>query len=211
MIINWLGHASFLIASPHGRIITDPFDKKLGYEEYRQPVDIATVSHQHWDHNAVQHLQGNPTVVSTAGQFEIGQVRITGLESFHDSTGGRERGHNIIFKLTVDGVEMVHLGDLGHVLEPAQIDAIGPVDILFLPVGGVYTIDAQQARVVVKQLQPAIIIPMHYKTRHLSFELEPLEKFTGQFDKTVKKPRLEVSAANLSRLAGVVVLDYPGS
>lgn len=211
MLINWLGHASFLIDSPAGRIITDPLNKKSGYQEYRQPVDIATVSHQHWDHNAVQHLQGNPTIVSTSGQFEIGQVRIKGVESFHDAAGGLERGRNIIFKLIVEGLEIVHLGDLGQVLEPVQIEAIGHVDILFLPVGGVYTIDAGQALMVAKQLQPSIIIPMHYKTRHLSFELEPLEKFTGQFDKTVKKPGLEVSTADLPRLAGVVVLDYPGS
>lgn len=211
MLINWLGHASFLIDSPAGRIITDPLNKKSGYQEYQQPVDIATVSHQHWDHNAVQHLQGNPTVISTIGQFEIGSVIIKGVESFHDAAGGLERGRNIIFKLMLEGLEIVHLGDLGQVLEPVQIEAIGHVDILFLPVGGVYTIDASQALIVAKQLQPSIIIPMHYKTRHLSFELEPLEKFTSQFDKTVKKPGLEVSAADLPRLAGVVVLDYPGS
>ncbi len=210
MIINWLGHACFVIESSAGKIITDPFDSQLGYQQYRQPVDIATVSHQHWDHNAVQTLQGNPAVVSEAGQFEFGPLKITGVESFHDSHGGQQRGRNIIFKLMVEDLNLVHLGDLGHVLEPSQIEAIGPVDILLLPVGGVYTIDANQAKTVAEQLQPAVIIPMHYKTRHLSFELQPLEKFTGQFDKTVKKPSLKVTRSDLREAAGVVVLDYPG-
>ncbi|HCF49732.1 MAG TPA: MBL fold metallo-hydrolase [Syntrophomonas sp.] len=211
MIINWLGHASFLIDSPLGRIITDPFEKKLGYQEYRQPVDIATVSHQHWDHNAVQVLQGDPRIISQPGVFQIGQIRIEGMESFHDRKKGQQRGRNIIYKIAAEGLDIVHLGDLGHILEPRQIEAIGNVDILLLPVGGIYTIDAQEARVVAEQLNPVIIVPMHYKTKHLSFELDPLERFTGQFEKTVKRPSLQVSAEDLHESAGVVVLDYPGS
>lgn len=211
MIINWLGHACFVFETTAGRIITDPFDSSLGYQPYQEPVDVATVSHQHWDHNAVQTLQGDPQVISTAGCFEIGPVKITGVESCHDSKGGRLRGPNIIYKFEVDGLNVVHLGDLGHILEPAQVEAIGAVDILLLPVGGIYTVDAFQAKVVAEQLKPVVIIPMHYKTRHLNIELEPLEKFAGQFDITIKKPRLDVTCSDLRKSAGVVILDYPGS
>ena len=211
MLINWLGHASFLIDSSLGRIITDPFDKQVGYQEYKEPVDIATVSHQHYDHNAVDVLQGSPQVISQPGTFQIGSIKIEGIESFHDSKQGQLRGRNIIYKISLEGLDIVHLGDLGHVLGPSQVDAIGHVDILLVPVGGIYTIDAREAKVVVEQLNPAIVIPMHYKTKHLTIKLDPLEKFTGQFENTVKRPWLKVSAEDLHESAGVVVLNYPGS
>lgn len=211
MIIRWLGHASFLIESQATRIITDPFDEKLGYQEFKEAVDIATVSHQHWDHNAVQVLQGHPTIISKPGIHQIKEIRIEGFTSFHDQVKGQQRGANIIFKISLQGVDIVHLGDLGHILDQEQIDAIGRVDVLLLPVGGIYTINADEARQVAMQLKPAIIVPMHYNTRSLSFELEPLERFIGQFDRTVKQPCLEIAADTLQEQAGVVVLDYPGS
>ncbi|MGI6468641.1 MAG: MBL fold metallo-hydrolase [Syntrophomonadaceae bacterium] len=211
MVIYWLGHASFLIDSPSGRILTDPFDKQVGYPQYKEPVDIVTVSHQHYDHNAVEGLQGNPQVISQPGIFQIGPVRIEGIESFHDRKQGKLRGKNIIYKISLEGLDIVHLGDLGHILETRQIEAIGNVDILLLPVGGIYTIDAHEAKTVAEQLKPVIIVPMHYKTKPLTIELDPLEKFTGQFDKTVKRPWLKVSREDLHESAGVIVLDYPGS
>lgn len=211
MIIRWLGHASFLIESESSRIMTDPFEDKLGYPEFDEAVDIVTVSHQHWDHNAVQVLRGHPTIVSEPGVYQLGETHIKGIKSFHDQAGGKLRGPNLIFKISLQGVDIVHLGDLGHILGQEQIDAIGRVDILLLPVGGIYTINADEARRVAMQLKPAIIVPMHYNTKPLSFELEPLEAFTGQFDKTVKQPCLEITADTLQEQAGVVVLDYPGS
>ncbi len=211
MIIRWLGHASFLIESESARIITDPFDEELGYQAIEEVVDIATVSHQHWDHNAVHVLQGHPIVVSEAGNHQIKDIKIQGLASFHDQAQGELRGPNIIFKISLEGIDIVHLGDLGHILAEEQCEAIGPVDILLLPVGGVYTINADEALQVARQLKPAIIVPMHYNTKALSFELDPLERFTGQFDKTVKLPCLKIDSASLKEQSGVVVLDYPGS
>lgn len=211
MIIRWLGHASFLIESESSRIMTDPFEEKLGYPEFNEAVDIVTVSHQHWDHNAVQVLRGHPTIIAEPGLYQMEGTRIEGIKSFHDQAGGQLRGPNIIFKISLQGVDIVHLGDLGHILDQEQIDAIGHVDVLLLPVGGVYTINADEARRVATQLEPAIMVPMHYNTKPLSFELEPLERFTGRFDRTVKQPCLEITAGTLQEQAGVVVLDYPGS
>lgn len=211
MMIRWLGHASFLIEGESTRIITDPFDDKLGYRMFNETVDIATVSHQHWDHNAVESLQGHPTVIATLGTHHIKETRIQGFASFHDQAQGQLRGPNIIFKISLEGIDIVHLGDLGHILDGEMVDAIGNVDVLLIPVGGIYTINADEARQVAAQLKPTIIVPMHYQTRSLSFELEPLEGFTGQYDSTVKQPFLKVGAQTLQEQAGVVVLDYPGS
>lgn len=208
MQIRWLGHASFLINSPSGRILTDPFEKKLGYPEFREPVDVVTVSHQHWDHNATHVISGNPTIISEPGEYRVGEVLIQGFTSFHDQVQGRQRGKNTIFKIIVDGLHIVHLGDLGHILTDQQITQINRVDILMLPVGGIFTIDAREAFIVVEQLHPLITIPMHFKTRHLSFELGPVERFTEQFNSIVKKPFLNVGESIADEQRGVIILDY---
>lgn len=208
MQIRWLGHASFLVNSPSGRILTDPFDRKLGYPEFREPVDIVTVSHQHWDHNAIHVMSGNPTIISEPGEYQVGDVLIQGFTSFHDKVQGQQRGKNTIFKIITAGLHIVHLGDLGHILTDQQITRIGHVDILMLPVGGIFTVDAKEAFQVMEQLQPLITIPMHYKTRHLTFELEPVERFTEKFDKVVKKPYMNIGESVADEQRGVIILDY---
>jgi len=208
MNIRWLGHASFLLIIGNKKLITDPFDEQSGYAVFKQEVDIATVSHEHWDHNSVHVLAGSPRVIKGTGFFDLGEIKIKGVPSFHDKTRGKERGTNTIYKISAEGIDVVHLGDLGHLLEQEQVNEIGNVDILLLPVGGIFTIDAEEAFKIAKQLDPKIIIPMHFGTPHLSFNLAPVEPFIAKFDRVVKMPYLEVNEENLKDQPEVIVLDY---
>lgn len=136
MKIIWLGHASFLIETGATRIITDPFDETTGYRIPSISADLVTVSHDHYDHNAVDWVLGEPRVVSSPGETRFQEVDILGIPSFHDQEKGRLRGRNTIFVIKAEGLTVCHLGDLGHLLEPDQLEAIGRVDVLLIPVGG---------------------------------------------------------------------------
>jgi L-ascorbate metabolism protein UlaG (beta-lactamase superfamily) len=167
MKVKYLGHAAFVITSNSGvKIITDPYatGPDLTYGEITESADIVTVSHGHHDHNNVATVGGNPEVVSRAGGSVIKGIEFIGIASYHDEAGGSLRGDNIIFCFEMDGVRVCHLGDLGHRLDDKQLKEIGSVDVLLIPVGGFYTIDAKVATEVCEQLKPRVIIPMHYKT-----------------------------------------------
>jgi L-ascorbate metabolism protein UlaG (beta-lactamase superfamily) len=208
MIIKWQGHASFVIKVAGKSIVTDPFDEKLGYPLLKDEVDIATISHEHWDHSAVSVLKGNPKIIREPGRQQIGDIVIEGIKTYHDKTGGSERGENIIFKIAAEGLNIVHLGDLGLILADQEIERLGTVDVLMIPVGGIYTLNAKEANILVEKIQPRLVIPMHYATPHLSFELEPLENFTEKYDKVIIKKQLEISKDNLPFERQIVVLDY---
>lgn len=208
MKIWWRGHASFIIETAGKRIITDPFNDKLGYPMAPLTAELVTVSHEHWDHDAVETIQGHPQIIRGTGTTTLDGITIQGIASFHDHKGGRERGPNTIFKVTAEDLRLVHLGDLGHPLTAVQLEEIGAVDILMVPVGGTYTIDAREALALVEELQPKIVIPMHFSTPHLSFSLAPLEQFTSAFDQVIKKPSLEIGRQDISDHLKVIVLDY---
>lgn len=178
MRIKWLGHSCFKISSKDGvRIVTDPFDDNLGYRIPSVETDIVTVSHGHYDHNFVDCLNGDFEVIDKVGDFNVKGIHIRGIHTFHDDEEGAKRGVNIVYTFDVDDIKVCHLGDLGHRLTPSQLEMIGDVDVLLIPVGGVYTIDAVQAVEVIKQLKPAVVIPMHYKTKALRINVEPVEGF----------------------------------
>jgi L-ascorbate metabolism protein UlaG (beta-lactamase superfamily) len=167
MKVKYLGHATFVITSNKGvRIITDPYETgpDLTYGEITESADIVSVSHYHHDHGNVAAVKGNPEVVNRAGRSEAKGIEFNGIASYHDEAGGSLRGDNIIFCFEMDGVKVCHLGDLGHRLDDKQLKEIGSVDVLLIPVGGVYTIDAKVATEVCEQLKPRVIIPIHYKT-----------------------------------------------
>ena len=168
MILTCLGHSKFLLELENGmRIVTDPFDSKCGYPIHPLRADVVTVSHGHGDHSATDTVEGWTQVIDTEGVHTLGdQVTVRSIPSFHDDCGGQKRGKNLIHCLDAEGMHVVHLGDLGHVLSEDQAEQIGPVDILMIPVGGYYTIDAAQAREVCTVLAPRIILPMHYKTEY---------------------------------------------
>jgi len=167
MKIKYLGHSAFVITSDSGlRIITDPYTTapSLTYGEITESADIVTVSHEHLDHCNAAGVRGNPQVVKGAGRVVVKGIEFNGVASYHDEARGRMRGNNTIFCFDVDGMRVCHLGDLGHLLDDRQVLEIGDVDILLIPVGGYFTIDARAASQVCNQLKPAVIIPMHYKT-----------------------------------------------
>jgi len=178
MKIKWLGHASFLITSDSGiKIITDPYqpDERLKYGEINESADIVTVSHEHGDHNYVSAVRGNPEAIR--GTAKVKGIELKGIPAYHDDAVGSQRGKNTIFCFAVDGVRVCHLGDLGHPLSDKQVAELGSVDILIIPVGGSYTIDAKVAGQVCDKLKPKVIIPMHFRNDKCIFPIAGVDEF----------------------------------
>ena len=186
MVITWLGHSSFKIQTKTKNsglnpmevtIVTDPFDNSIGLKMPKIQADIVTVSHDHADHNNINAIKGEPFIIDSVGEYEVKSNFIWGVKSFHDTKEGEERGRNVIYVIEAEGMKLAHLGDLGHVLTEKQLPYVKDVDILFIPIGGVYTIDAKQAVEVISQIEPRIIIPMHYKVTGLKVKLDGIDKF----------------------------------
>jgi L-ascorbate metabolism protein UlaG (beta-lactamase superfamily) len=180
MKIKWLGHACFLITSGDGlRVITDPYavGGGINYSPIRETADVVVVSHDHGDHNNVATVQGKPEVVKGTGTKTAKGIQFKGVATSHDASQGTQRGSNTVFCFTIDDLKLCHLGDLGHVLSPAQVTEIGGVDILFVPVGGFFTIDATVASHVCDQLKPKVVIPMHFKTPKCGYAIAGVEDF----------------------------------
>jgi L-ascorbate metabolism protein UlaG (beta-lactamase superfamily) len=180
MKVKWLGHACFLITSREGlRVITDPYAPGGGisYSPIKETADVVVVSHDHGDHNNVSTVQGKPEVIKGSGKKKVKGVHFRGVATSHDASQGQQRGTNTVFCFAMDDIKLCHLGDLGHVLSPGQITEIGAVDILFVPVGGFFTIDALVASQVCDQLKPKIIIPMHYKTPKCAYPIAGVQDF----------------------------------
>jgi len=211
MKIKWFGHSCFLITSDKGiKIVTDPFDATVGYKIPQIETNIVSKSHDHHDHNNTDIFEGNPVLVEGSGKINIKGIDITGVDTFHDEEGGKKRGMNTVFKFTVDGLNVCHLGDLGHMLTEEQIKKIGEVDILLIPVGGTFTIDHVGAQKVMDALKPQVTIPMHYKTEDLAFPLLGVEEFlslVGEYKK-VDDCEIEINKDCIGDISKVVVLDY---
>ncbi len=184
MIIKPLGHSCFLLEESTGtKIVTDPYSSDIGISMPPVSADAVTVSHAHYDHNNVKAVSGDPLIINRPGSFEVKGVHIIGIDTKHDGENGRLRGSNIVFNFRMDGVNICHLGDVGHGPSPLMIEAIGPVDILLVPVGGNYTIDAEIAKEYVDRLMPSVVIPMHYKTEGIELDIEDADAFLDYFDK----------------------------
>ncbi len=213
MIATWLGHSCFCLKAESGVVvILDPFlGEEVGYPFPRIRSDIVAVSHEHPDHNNVAGVLGHPQVIRGPGIHEALGIRFLGIKSSHDDAGGRERGQNTIFCFTMDAIRICHLGDIGEPLRPSQVDAVGPVDLLFLPVGGRYTIDAAGADEVMRQLRPAVTVPMHYRTPNLGFELDGVGEFLR--GRTVRRPltSLQLGREDLQSGGWVALLSCPAA
>lgn len=211
MNIKYLGHACFMMISDTGTtIVTDPYDFTVGYNMPQINADIVTVSHQHYDHNYTKAIDNECTVISQIGEYEFKGIKITGIHTFHDDVNGHKRGNNIVFKILIDGIDICHCGDLGHTLEQKQIDAIGHVDILMIPVGGTYTVDAKEAAIIVEQLKPQMVIPMHYKTPEINFDISGVDEFinvTGNGE-WINRNQMQITKGNIEHFRGVKVLNY---
>jgi len=215
MKVKWYGHASFLITSEAGlKIITDPYEPgafggAIGYGPIPDEADIVLVSHDHADHNYAQGLRGKPQVVKGSGPHRVKGLEFTGIPAYHDEKKGSERGKNTIFCFLLDGVHVCHVGDLGHVLTEQEAKQIGLVDLLLLPVGGVYTVDPSQATQTLQRLKPKVTIPMHFKTAHCGFPLAKVEDFTAGKGgvKVLKGSEVEVKKETLPQTPEIIVLQ----
>jgi L-ascorbate metabolism protein UlaG (beta-lactamase superfamily) len=209
MKIKYLAHSAFLITSENGaKIVTDPYEPEaeLRYGGITETADIVTASHQHGDHNNVSAVRGNPRVVKTSE--EVKGIKIKAVSAYHDAIGGSRRGPNTMFCFDVDGVNVCHCGDLGHELNPEQVKAVGKVDVLVIPVGGFFTIDAATATKVCAQLNPRVIIPMHYKTDRTGLPIAGVDEFLKGKDNVVRSgnSEIELTANKLPDKAQIMVL-----
>ena len=199
MIINWFGQSCFKIQGQDAVVVTDPFDKEIGLKLPKLSADILTISHDHHDHNNISAVfgitQDRPFLITQPGEYEVKKTFVYGIKSFHDDKQGQERGINTIFRFEMENITLVHLGDLGHSLTDELIASLEGVDVLFLPVGGGYTINLKQAVEIVSQLEPRIVIPMHYNLPGLktSTKIDGVEAFCkemGASNQPVEKLKL---------------------
>lgn len=202
MIITWQGHSCFKIQDKIGpdgvTVVTDPFNKEIGLKVPNFEADIVTVSHDHKDHNNVEALRGKPFVIECAGEYDFKGVLIEGIDSYHDDQKGTERGSNIMYRIEIDDISVAHLGDLGDILDNSQIEKLIGTDVLLIPVGGTYTLDAKKAVEVISQIEPRIVIPMHYKTKDLKIDLDVIDKFIKEIGITPSyEEKLKISKKDL--------------
>ncbi len=215
MEIIWLGHSCFRLRGRDAAVVMDPCGKETGYNISRPTADIVTVSHEHPAHSNVAGVAGSPRVVLGPGEFEIAGALIMGIPTFHDSEKGAKLGKNTAYVVELDDVRVCHLGDIGHVPTPDQVEELSGVDILLAPVGGGTTISAAAAVETISLLEPKLVIPMHYKTPAAKDGgLEPLDRFLKEMGaKTAyeeRQPKLSVTKSTLPEETKVVVLDYKG-
>ncbi len=179
--IRWHGHACFEIKDDV-TLVTDPHDgKSIGIPAPSVAGDVILVSHDHYDHNSVKTVEKEGSkLVADGRKRNVSDIEIRGVDSFHDEARGAKRGNNIMYKFTMDGVIFCHLGDLGHDLDEESVQKIGEVDILFVPIGGTFTVDDKQAWNVINKIKPKIIVPMHYKIGGLSLPIAGIDPFLGQ-------------------------------
>jgi L-ascorbate metabolism protein UlaG (beta-lactamase superfamily) len=208
MRVEWHGQSAFGLEGEQGKVFVDPFDDMSGLEsrgiEFNYPpiaaegVDLLLVTHEHRDHNGVDAVAGEPqTLRSTAGTHETPLGDVVGVASEHDEAAGTERGPNTIFVFELDGVRVAHFGDFGQArLRPEQIEAIGDVDLLILPIGGGPTIGSEQAAEIVAELAPRWVVPMHYRTHRISF-LETEEEFERRIDRVERLDEAWFETADL--------------
>jgi len=216
MKIKWYGHSAFLITSDQGvKIVLDPYESgafggAVTYGKIPDQADVALVSHDHADHNDAQSVPGSPEIVKGPGSRTAKGIPVKGIASYHDPSKGSERGTNTIFTFTLDGIRVCHLGDLGHILSDKELGEIGPVDILFIPVGGHFTIDPREATRVADQLKPKVLTPMHFKTEKVNFPIVPVDDFLKGKTKVKRPGKSEAvfDKASLPSQMEIVVLEH---
>lgn len=209
MEITYLGHSCFRLRGKQATIVTDPFAPEPGYTLGKVGASIVTVSHPHPGHAYATGVSGSPRIIDRPGEYEVSGVLIIGLPTYHDKEKGTERGKNTVFVMEIDELSLCHLGDLGHSLSDTQLEEIGKVDVLMVPVGGITTINAKEAAALVRQMEPKIVLPMHYKTPAAKGELESVEGFLREMgSQPTPQPKLSINKTNLPLSMQVILLDY---
>lgn len=213
MLISYHGHSEFYLEGADGFcLLTDPYDAHVGYPMKRVRCDAVTVSHGHGDHSDTQKALGSPAIVDSAGVWMVApEVTITAIPAFHDDVQGQKRGKNLLMKIEMEGLTLAHLGDLGEMITPAQLEALGKIDILMIPVGGYYTINAAQAREITEKIRPRIVIPMHYKTPGVNDDWPIADAREFLFllgaEKSPAYPLLRVTREDLSQQPRVALMN----
>ena len=184
MKVEYLGHSCFKLTASSGvSVICDPYSGDIGYSMPKVEADAVTISHHHFDHDCINSIANNPVIFDKEGSFELRGVQINSIKSFHDDAQGKKRGENLIFKFLMDGITVCHLGDLGENCSKNLTEKITPVDVLLIPVGGNYTIDAKTAKEYVDKLNPQMVIPMHYRIEDCKIDIDKVDVFLKLFDK----------------------------
>src|SRR5438067_5968777 len=210
MEISWLGHSCFLLRGKIVTLITDPFSPQLGHSLGKINAPIVTISHNHPGHHYAEGVGGNPYVVRGPGEYEISDVLITGVASYHDNKRGQERGRNTIYVIHMDDLIICHLGDLGHILQEEQLEEVADADVLLIPIGGQNVLNAAQAAEVISQVEPRIVIPMHYPSGETP---NPLDKFCREMgiEAINSQSKLVITHSTLPAETQVVVLSKRGA
>lgn len=209
--ITWYGQAMFSFSSPGLTMVVDPTPPETGYAFDPFPADVVLITHQHFDHGYVQGVTGNPKVISASGTFDLGDVKVQGFDTFHDAKQGSERGPNIVYVWEQAGLKLGHFGDLGDTPSPGVLKRLLKLDVAMMPVGGVFTIDGEQAVRLIRDIEPGIVLPMHYGTSECAIPLDPVDEFTRRFKgkvRVVEERPVEVTAASVPPATEVWVLPY---
>ncbi len=217
MTILWHGQSCFQIIARREKnnqvlIVIDPFSEEIGLRVPKMEADILLVTHQHRDYNNIKAVSGSPFLIEGPGEYEIKEVTLQGIPAWHDNLLGKERGVNTIYTIEVEGMRLCHLGDLGQKeLTADQLEKIGEVDILMIPVGGIYTISSKEAPKIMAQIEPKIIIPMHYQIPKLKIKLDGLDKFLKTMGiKSIESlPKLSIKKKDLSEEEAKIIVLKP--
>lgn len=209
MDVTWYGHACFRIKDRTAAIVTDPYHKSIGLTLPPLKASIVTVSHDHPGHSNAKAVKGSPFIIDGPGEYEVSGVFITGIQTFHDGRAGKDHGKNTLFLFEIDGLTVCHLGDLGHLPKQSQVEELGDIDVLLVPVGGVDSLRASQAAEVISLLEPKIVIPMHYRLKDLVFKLDPVSKFFKELGLTSadEQETLKVSKSTLPSEPQIILLN----
>ena len=210
MTIFWLGQSAFKIVDKEVTVAIDPYDK-IGLKMPKFQADILLITHDHSDHNFIEAIKGEPFIIDSQGEYEVRNVFVYGLPAFHDNKEGAESGKITVFVIEMEGMKIAHLGDIGQEsLTDEQLEELEGVDILLIPVGGEETINGAGAVKIISQIQPRIVIPMHYKIPGLNMKLEPVDKFLKEFGVSApeKMEKLKISKKDLPQEeTKIIILD----
>lgn len=214
MLIKWLGHSCFQLTLTNGKsIVIDPYDESVGYEPVNEKADIVIVSHDHYDHSYVKGIKGDYKLIEGAGEYREDWIKITGVPAYHDDQKGKLRGRVVVNTIEAEGIRVMHMSDIGEIPEESFFKNAGKIDILLIPVGGVYTIDAKGALEIIEKLKPNITIPMHYLTSVLNISLKGVHEFTALAVKEYDISRLggsslEITADTLKKRQRIVIMEH---
>ncbi len=210
MDVSWLGHGCFRLRGRSAAAVTDPYPPSLGVKLPRIDANLVTISHEHPNHSNARAVHGDPFVIDGPGEYEVAGVSVLGVATFHDTANGAEHGRNTVYVIEVDDVRVCHLGDLGHRLIDDTLERIGTVDVLLVPVGGRQSLNGAAAAEVVRQIEPRVVVPMHYHIPGVKLELESAERFLKEMGTEVVEPmpRLSVQPSSAEvDTTKVVVLE----